>query len=172
MGRPGYHALTCRTGGSLGIRHNALREIVLHYCKLAKIEAVREAPNLLPNSSDRPADVLLPKNIFIEGYNPSLRTCLDFAVTHPQQPATIKRAGILSGATAARYEEAVKLPRYLQECSANNLDFIPMLRWLWRRSGHGVDGQSRFLSSSRGRQPSTRRIRRITLNPSSVLLST
>ena len=127
MDRLGYHALTCRTGGSLGVRHNALREIVLHYCKLAKIEAVREAPNLLPNSSDRPADVLLPKNIFIEGYNPSLRTCLDFAVTHPQQSATIKRAGIVSGAAAARYEESVKLPRYLQECSANNLDFIPMV---------------------------------------------
>ena len=127
MDRLGYHALTCRTGGSLGVRHNALREIVLHYCKIAKIEAVREAPNLLPNSSDRPADVLLPKNIFIEGYNSSLRTCLDFAVTHPQQPATIKRAGIVSGAAAARYEEAVKLPRYLQECAANNLDFIPMV---------------------------------------------
>lgn len=127
LDRLGYHALTCRTGGSLGVRHNALREVVMHYCKLAGINATREAPGLLPNSSDRPADVLLPKNIFIKGYNPSFPTCLDFAVTHPQQTVTLIRAGVESGSAAARYEEAVKLPRYLQECAANALDFIPMV---------------------------------------------
>ena len=33
----GYHALTCQTGGGLGVRHNALREAFIHFCKLAGI---------------------------------------------------------------------------------------------------------------------------------------
>ena len=112
----GYHALTCRTGGSLGVRHNALREVFMHYCKLAKIDAIREAPGLIPDSAARPADVLLPKHILLQGYNPSFPTCLDFAVTHPQQPLTLKRASDVTGAAAERYENEVKYPRYLVDC--------------------------------------------------------
>ena len=43
----GYHALTCRTGGSLGVRHNALREVFLHFCNTSGIRAERESPGLL-----------------------------------------------------------------------------------------------------------------------------
>ena len=89
--------------------------------------------------------------------------------THPQQPATIKRAGIVSGAAAARYEEAVKLPRYLQECSANNLNFISMVVETFGTWCRRAEPVLKFIAR---RQPSTRRIQRITLNPFFVLLST
>ena len=114
LDRLGYHALSCRTGGSLGVRHNALREVFLHYCKLAKIEAEREAP----------AGVLLPKQIF--SYSASMPTCLDCAVTHTQQPLSLECASVTTGA-AGRYEESVKAPRYMEECKENGLNFIPMV---------------------------------------------
>ena len=123
----GYHALTCRTRGSLGVRHNALREVFLHFCNTAGIRAERESPGLLPDSADRPADVLLPSQVHIPNYLPDSATCLDFAVTHPQQPTTIDRAGEETAAAATLYESKVKLPRYESECLANKLNFIPMV---------------------------------------------
>ena len=56
--RAGYHALTCRAMGSYGVRHNALREIYLHFLIQADIPAEREAPSLLPGTAARPADIL------------------------------------------------------------------------------------------------------------------
>ncbi len=54
MDHAGYHALTCRHAGSLGVRHNALREIFLNFLGWAGIKGcMREAPSLLPGSAAR-----------------------------------------------------------------------------------------------------------------------
>ena len=65
QGRLGFHPLMCKKSGLKVLRHNALRELFLKYCKMGGIEAVREAPGLLPNCSERPADVLLPSPLWI-----------------------------------------------------------------------------------------------------------
>ncbi len=44
------------------MRHNALREIFLHFLTQADIPAEREAPSLLPGAGTaaRPADIFVP----------------------------------------------------------------------------------------------------------------
>ena len=129
MGTDGYHALTCQTGGGLGVRHNALRDCFLRYCKMAGLEAKKEVIGLLPDSAARPADVLLSplSSLFIRNLDSRRACCLDFAVTNTLQPKTLSRACVVSGAAAADYEQTVKLPRYKEQCEKQNLDFVPMV---------------------------------------------
>ena len=81
----GYHALTCSHLGGLGVRHNKLRDVWLRYFKLAGIPAQKEAPSLLPGSAARPADIFVP-HFLPPDADTAKQACLDFAVTHPQQP--------------------------------------------------------------------------------------
>ena len=136
----GYHALTCQTGGGLGVRHNALREAFIHFCKLAGITGVkREVRGLIPGTNERPADVLLPPAsscLAIPSFS-SKPACLDFAVTHAQQPSVIQSASKVTAAAAERYENKVKYPRYGKSCADNNLVFVPMIV-----EAHGAWGPS------------------------------
>ena len=102
MDSQGYHSLTCLEGGYVGIRHNALRDELLHACKSACLNPGRETPFLLPGSDQRPADVFLR---FFEKGQPA---CLDLACIHTQQPKYIKYASVETGAATDRYEVDVK----------------------------------------------------------------
>jgi hypothetical protein len=122
MDRAGYHALTCRHLGSFGVRHNALREVFLQFLSQAGIkDAVREAPSLLPGTAARPAD------IFVPNYAGTQAACLDFAVTHTQQPNTIERASVCAGAAAEQYELKVKEETFGASCRAAGLLLVPMV---------------------------------------------
>ena len=122
MDRAGYHALTCRHLGSFGVRHNALREVFLQFLSQAGIkDAVREAPSLLPGTAARPAD------IFVPNYAGTKAACLDFAVTHTQQPNTIERASVCAGAAAEQYELKVKEETFGASCRAAGLLLVPMV---------------------------------------------
>jgi hypothetical protein len=121
MDRGGYHALTCRHAGTLGVRHNALREIFLDFLGRAGIEATREAPSLLPGSAARPAD------IFVPNFAAAQSACLDFAVTHTQQPNILQCASVCGGAAAEQYEIAVKDAKFGDECKAAGLVLVPMV---------------------------------------------
>jgi hypothetical protein len=120
--RFGYHGLTCRSGGSLGVRHNALREVYLHFCKIARLPAEREVPALLANLADRPADVLV-----LPAHGIDRPACIDFAVTNTLQTKTIHIAGVRVGEAAKVYEDTVKNPRYKFMCAEAGMDFIPMV---------------------------------------------
>ena len=97
MDTTGYHELTCRSMGSFGVRHNALRELFLHFLSQADIPAEREAPSFLPGTAARPADIFVPN---FTGTKPA---CLDFAVTHTLQPNILQCASVCGGAAAAQY---------------------------------------------------------------------
>ena len=129
MDRSGYHALTCRHAGSLGVRHNALREIFLDFLCRAGIRATREAPSLLPGSAARPAD------IFVPNFAAALPACLDFAVTHTQQPNILQCASVCGGAAAEQYEVAVKDAKFGAECKAAGLVLVPMVVEVFGRWG-------------------------------------
>ena len=107
----------------MGVRHNILREVLLHFCLLGGFQAEREVPGLLRGSGDRPADVLLS----IANALGSKSCCLDIAVTHTQQISILSRASVEPGAAAAAYESKVKLRRYAAVCAANGLEFVPMV---------------------------------------------
>jgi hypothetical protein len=128
----GYHALVCKSTGLKVLRHNALREVFLRYCKMANVAADRETPNLLPGSNDRPADVLLENpeqlaRLTLPNYDGNRPVCLDFAVTHPLQTKTLNRAGVSQGAAADDYADSVKVDKYEAKCDAENLSFVPMV---------------------------------------------
>jgi hypothetical protein len=93
MDREGYHAMTCRLAGSLGVRHTALREIFLDFLVRAGVGDTREASSLLPGSAARPADIFDPNLVA------ALPACLDFAVTHTQQPNILQCASVCDAAS-------------------------------------------------------------------------
>ena len=122
MDLAGYHALTCRHMGSFGVRHNALREVFMQFLAQGGVkDAAREAPSLLPGTAARPAD------IFIPNYAATRAACLDFAVTHTQQPSILDRASVCAGAAAERYEVAVKDMKFSAACEAAGLLLVPMV---------------------------------------------
>ena len=113
--------MTCRSGGHLGIRHNALREEIFLACKVACLCPGRETPHLLPGSLERPAD------IFIPCFSLGQPACLDCAVTHPQQPLYLKDASLGECAAANRYQVEVKEKMYAAKCEENDLGFYPLV---------------------------------------------
>jgi len=129
MDKAGYHALTCRRMGGFGVRHNALRELFLHFLSQADIPAEREAPSLLPGTAARPADIFVPN---FAGNKPA---CLDFAVTHTLQPNILQCASVCGGAAAAQYEVAVKENKFGAQCEAAGLILVPMVVEVFGRWG-------------------------------------
>ena len=130
MDRGGYHALTCRHAGTLGVRHNALREIFLDFLGRAGIKGCsREAPSLLPGSAARPADIFVPNVAAAQS------ACLDFAVTHTQQPNILQCASVCGGAAAEQYETAVKEDKFGADCKKAGLLLVPMVVEVFGRWG-------------------------------------
>ena len=130
----GTHELSCKTGGCLGVRHNAVREAFMRSCLDAGVKDVcREKEGLFENSSERPANVYLPPafSSLCVKYFENRPLCLDFAVTHTQQPSFLKIACEHSGSAADRYAASLKLPRYEKIYKAQGLD---QLFWCLVRS--------------------------------------
>jgi len=115
--------------GSFGVRHNALREIFLHFLSLANIAATREAPSLLPGTAARPAD------IFVPNFAATQAACLDFAVTHTQQPNIVECASVCAGAAAERYEVSIKDEKFGAACETAGLLLVPMVVEVFGRWG-------------------------------------
>ena len=55
-----YHALSCKRDGSRYLRHNAIRDVFFDACSAGKLSVLREPPNLIPDSDERPGDVYFP----------------------------------------------------------------------------------------------------------------
>ena len=84
--------------------------------------------------------------------------CLDFAVTHTQQPNILECASVCGGAAAEGYEVTVKDAAFVKEYKAAGLVLVPMVvevfgRWgrsrpySWRQRGvrTGLASASRLL---------------------------
>jgi hypothetical protein len=113
----GYHSLVCRHGGNLGVRHNSVRNVVLHAAKVAAMSP-RIEQRVLPGSNSRPADLLLPCT---GGHG----TVCDFAVTHPLQDSFV--AGVSDGTldAAEAYALAHKTSKYEEAVKAEGYEFAP-----------------------------------------------
>ena len=79
MDRHGHHAVTCKFGGNVSRRHNALRDCFFKFCKQARITASRERGANYRDKT-RPADILLSPSF---GSLQFVSDALDFAVTSP-----------------------------------------------------------------------------------------
>ena len=96
----GHHALTCKSGGDLIVRHNALRDTFWESCKLACIRGRLEAGSSLDEEGrqTRPADIL------VQNWEFGKPAALDFTVTSPLNPTTLNEASVTAGSAASAAE--------------------------------------------------------------------
>ena len=93
----GHHALTCKSGVDLIVRHNALRDTFLESCKQACIGGHLEAGSSLDEEGrkTRPADILVQNWEF--GKPAAF-------VTSPLNPTTLNGASVTAGSAASAAE--------------------------------------------------------------------
>ena len=96
----GHHAVTCRHGGDVVIRHNLLRDVVADLCRRAHLSVLVEKGHGLTrdHSHTRPADIL------IAGWDRGKPAALDITVTSPLTPAILGESSQVAGAAALAAE--------------------------------------------------------------------
>ena len=116
----GDHQVGCTGNGDRIARHNAFRDVLFNAAQSAALAPTKEAPNLVPGSSARPADILLP--YWCRG-RPA---ALDVSVISPLQRLTLADA-------ASTQDHALsvgvhrKLTSNLPACRAAGVDFFPIV---------------------------------------------
>ena len=73
----GQHALNCKNGGTVTIRHNKIRDILFENCRSALLNPAKEVQNLLDSTGVYPADILVPS------YINSLPAAIDVTMRQP-----------------------------------------------------------------------------------------
>ena len=87
----GNHQVACGGGGDRITCHNSLRDVIVTTAQAAALGPRIEAPCLVPNSSSRPADVLLPS------WSQGRSAALDVSVISPLQKLTLNGAATSPG---------------------------------------------------------------------------
>ena len=96
-----HHAVSCRHGGDVVIRHNRLlRNIIVDLCHHAHLSVRFKVGRGLLGSHDysQPADVL------VDGWDRAKSAACNVTITSPLTPATLKEASIHEGAAAIAAE--------------------------------------------------------------------
>ena len=96
----GHHAVSCRHGGDVVIRHNRLRNIFAEFCRRAHLSVRVEVGQGLSRvqSNSRPADVL------VDAWERAKPAAFDVTVTSPLTPATLHDACNSAGVAAHKAE--------------------------------------------------------------------
>ena len=96
----GHHAVSCRHGDDVDIRHNSLRNIIADFCRRAYLSVRSEVGRGLLGTHNytRPADVL------VDGWDRAKPAAFDVTVTSPLTPVTLNEASINEGAAALAAE--------------------------------------------------------------------
>ncbi|KAL5460333.1 hypothetical protein EMCRGX_G033778 [Ephydatia muelleri] len=96
----GHHAVSCRHGGDVVIRHNRLRNIFAEFCRRAHLSVRVEVGQGLSRvqSNSRPADVL------VDAWDRAKPAAFDVTVTSPLTPATLHDACNSAGVAAHKAE--------------------------------------------------------------------
>ena len=131
-----HHAVRCKAGGDITVRHNSLRDACYFRCGAAGIEAERETPGLLRQAVRR-----RPGDVVIHACPGMWAVALDFAVTCPLQASLLAESAQHSLAAARSYE-AHKLEdrRTAQLCAEAGLTLVPMVAETlggWRPAAQG-----------------------------------
>ena len=121
----GHHALSCRRGGDVVLRHNQLRDVFVDFCHKANLGVRIEAGSALtPDlSRSRPADALV--NNWIGG----ISAAFDVTVTSPLTPVSLRESSVTAG-TAALLAEQRKHQANDPKCDTLRWKCIP-LAGLW-----------------------------------------
>ena len=117
----GHHALSCRRGGDVVLRHNQLRDVFVDFCHKANLGVRIEAGSALtPDlSRSRPADALV--NNWISG----ISAAFDLTVTSPLTPVSLREASVTAG-TATLLAEQRKHQANDPKCDTLGWKCIPL----------------------------------------------
>lgn len=119
----GHHALTCMTGGDVIVRHNRVRDVLLKFCKAAKLKAWREQ-GCHGSNKTRPADILLNA----PGINEDKLLAIDVSIVSPHTIANMKVAGNKGGRNGAvAVQENVKLEGNKEACAKLEWEVVPFV---------------------------------------------
>ena len=97
-----HHAVTCKFGGDVVARYNALRNAIFDFCKRALLNPKLEAGAGLGHERrlTRPADILIPS-----WSNSDKPAAIDVSITSPLKSNILSEAGVVAGAAARQTEE-------------------------------------------------------------------
>ena len=116
----GDHQVGCGGNGDRITRHNAIRDIVFSAAQSAALAPSKETPNIIPDSSSRPADVFLPT------WCRGRPAALDVQVISPLQQQTLGEAASTPG-HALQVGVRRKLTSHLSACRSIGVEFIPFV---------------------------------------------
>ena len=116
----GDHQVGCGGNGDRISRHNAIRDVVFSAAQSAALAPSKETPNLVPDSSVRPADVLLPN------WNRGRPAAVDVHVISPLQQQTLADAASTPG-HALQVGVRRKLVSNLSACRSVGVEFVPFV---------------------------------------------
>lgn len=153
--RQGYHSLVCRHGGNLGIRHNALRDVLFRFAQRSAM-GPRVEQRVIPGSARRNADILLPST----GHG----IVCDVAVTHPLQPAYLPATASGGEPAADTYARTHKSSKFGADVEAEGYEYAPCVVDAfgnWGSSGRAVLTSIAVAASARDNIPRGVHLRRL-----------
>ena len=116
----GDHQVGCGGNGDRISRHNNIRDVLFSAAQSAALGPRKEAPGIIPNSSARPADILLPN------WSRGRQAALDVSVISPLQQLTLSEAAVTPG-HALQVCVRRKLTANLPACRAAGVGFVPVV---------------------------------------------
>jgi len=139
----GHHATSCHGRGSLGQRHNHVRDVLFrilkeHAClqpqKEVVVPVVQDRAKV---SLERPADVM-----FVHAEGGDRRVAVDVAITQPLQQQFVKRASATARFAANEYATKAKLRKY---CAAGTSQLagnaeVTLMPFVFETFGAPADG--------------------------------
>ena len=92
----GHHALTCKHGGDVVLRHNSLRDVFVEFCHRACLGGQVEVGSGQGHDrlNSRPADVL------VKNWHLGKPAAFDLTITSPLNPTTLTEVGVKCGSSA------------------------------------------------------------------------
>ena len=112
--------LSCKSGGDLIVRHNALSDTFWESCKLACIGGQLQAGSSL----DEEGRQIHPVDIMVQNWEFGKPAALDFTVTSLLNPTTLNEASVMAG-SAVSVAEACKHATNDAKCNRLGWDCIP-----------------------------------------------
>ena len=114
----GYHALTCRFGGRLGVRHNAINNVLFFAARAAHLSPSMED---MIHSGTRLRSDLRTRNLGVVKDG-------DVAVTNPLRPLYVRETASGKGPSAAdRYAKEEKVDMYTEVCKVAETVHVPLV---------------------------------------------
>ena len=115
----GDHQVACGGNGDCIAHHNSLRDVIFA-AQATTLGPRREAPSLVPNSSSRPVDILLPS------WNQGRSAALDVSVISPLQKLTLNAAATTLGHVLNVGDNSM-LAAGFPAFRAAGVEFIPLM---------------------------------------------